>query len=119
MSSTSRMICVRGCRCPSGGAFPGQRHIEAFGRVEPLRPLEGVVTVFDGSLQALACGIERHARLAVAHLPQRELQLALPPEEADAHLVELVERVDAASIALRASFSSAWASIRRLYHRPS
>ena len=92
MSSTSRMICVRGWRCPSGGAFPGQRHVEALGRVEPLGPLEGGVTVFDGSLEALAHGVERHARLAVTHLPQRELQLALPAEEADAQVVELVER---------------------------
>ena len=60
----------------------------------------------------------RIAGLAVAHLAQRLLEVALPAEVADAQPRRARSSVAALEIALRASFSSLSASTRRLYHRP-
>ena len=46
----------------------------------------------DRRLELLAQRVQRHARLAVANLAQRELQLALAPEVLDAHVLDLVDR---------------------------
>jgi len=48
--------------------------------------------LLDGLLDRLASRVERHAGLTVAHVAERELQVALAPEVADARLVELRER---------------------------
>ncbi len=57
-----------------------------------LRALERRLPRGDGLLDGLAGGIQRHARLAVADLAQRELQRALPSQVRDARVVELGER---------------------------
>ena len=69
---------------PERRPLPRQRDVEALGGLEPAGPLECGVTLVDRSLEALAHGVQRHAGLAVANLPQRELQLALAAEEPDA-----------------------------------
>src|SRR5437870_10521758 len=70
-----------------------QRHVTLFRRelcVE-LGALELVLLRLDRVLDRLPGGVQRHARLAVAHVAQRELQLALPSEVLDARLVEVGE----------------------------
>ena len=46
----------------------------------------------DRGLEPLAERVQRHAGLAVAHLAERELQLALAAEELDAYVLDLVDR---------------------------
>ena len=82
-----------GMEVPERRAVSGQRDVEALGRVEPACPLERRLPLVDRSLEALAHGVQRHAGLAVAHLPQRELQLALAAEEPDAQTLERVEGI--------------------------
>ena len=50
------------------------------------------LTFVDRSLEPLAQRVQRHPRLAIAHLSQRELQLALAAEELDADVLDLVDR---------------------------
>ena len=57
-----------------------------------LGPLEGSLACVDGGLDRLSSCIERHARLAVTHLAERELEGAAPPEIADAQLFQLRSR---------------------------
>ena len=56
------------------------------------RALELRLARVDRGLQPLAQRVERHARLAVANLAERELQLALAAEELDPHPLDLVDR---------------------------
>jgi hypothetical protein len=47
--------------------------------------------LFERRFQTLAQGVQAHPALAVAHLAQRQLQLARAPEKAHAQLLELFE----------------------------
>ena len=85
-----------GMEVPERRAVSRQRDVEALGGVEPPCPLERRLPLVDRGLEALAHGVQRHAGLPVTHLAQRELQLALAAEEADAHLVERVEGISRA-----------------------
>ena len=72
----------------------GHRHVDPLlgqAAVE-LRARELRLARVDRRLEPLAERVERHARLAVAHLAQRELQLALAAEVLDAHVLDLVDR---------------------------
>ena len=89
----------------------GQRAVE-LGALELLAPRR------QRGLEPVAQRVERHPGLAVAHGAQGLRELALAAEVADARLLEL-GGVAAPEIALCASVSRAWASIGRLYHRPS
>src|SRR5262249_11124049 len=57
-----------------------------------LGPLQRLLTGVDGTLELLAQRVERHARLAVAHLAEGELELALAPEKVDSNLFDLADR---------------------------
>ena len=94
MSSTSRRICVMRWRCPRRIARARHRDVDALLGEPPveLRALELGRARVDRALEALAERVQRHARLAVADLAERELQLALAAEELDAHLLDLVDR---------------------------
>ena len=72
----------------------GQRHVDALLGEAPveLGPLELRLARSHRSLDPFAGGIQRHPRLAVPHLPQGELELALAPEIRDAHGLDLVRR---------------------------
>ena len=63
----------------------GQRTVE-------LGALEGGLARIDGALDRFPGRVERHARLAVAHLAERELERAAAPEVADAQLLQLRSR---------------------------
>ena len=72
----------------------GKRDVDPLGR-EPFFELgarELLLARGERRLDRLAHRVERHARLAVAHLAQRELQRAAAAEVLDARLVELGER---------------------------
>ena len=87
----ARRSWVIRCRLPRGIVVAGQRRVEAV-RGGGLAPgaLELAPALGESLLDALADGVQRHARLAVAHVAQRLLELALAPEVADARLVELL-----------------------------
>ena len=72
---------------PSRVAADRQRDVDALLAESPveLRPRELRLARVDGRLDPLAHGVEAHARLAVAHLAQRELELALASEVLDPH----------------------------------
>ena len=57
-----------------------------------LGALELPLSRIDSRLEPLPQRVERHACLPVAHLPERELQLALAAEILDAHLFDVVDR---------------------------
>ena len=57
-----------------------------------LGALERLLPRVDRGLELLAQRVQRHPRLAVAHLAERELQLALAAEVLDADLLDLVDR---------------------------
>ena len=81
-----------GCRWPSGSCLPGERHVDdVLGqRAVELGALELRLAGRDRLLDRLARGVQGHARLAVAHLAERELEVARAAEVADAQLLELV-----------------------------
>ena len=54
-----------------------------------LGPLERRLARLDGGFDRLARRVQRHARLALANLPERLLQLASAPDVAHAQLVQL------------------------------
>ena len=92
-------------------ARAGHRDVDALldeAAVE-LRSLQCGVTLVDRRLELLPQRVERHPRLAIAYLPQCELQLALAAEELDADAL-ISSIVVAAAAAASAAFSSAWAS---------
>src|SRR6266508_837101 len=70
----------------------GKRDVQ--GLVEPSCPivLELCFAFRERGFEPLPDGVERHPRLTVAHSAQRLLQLALPPQVADASVVELFRR---------------------------
>ena len=94
MSSTSRRICVIRWRCPRRIGVAGQRDVDALLRQAPveLGPRQLRLARVDRCLEPLAERVQRHPRLAVAHLAQRVLELALPAEVLDADLLDLVGR---------------------------
>ena len=95
---------------PAGRAHPGTSDRT------PRRPgptAEAALTLREQLLDPLANRVQRHPRLAVAHLAERELQLALPAEVADADRSSSSSASRWAAIAVRASLSSAMASIAR------
>ena len=57
-----------------------------------LRSVQRGLSRVDRSLELLPQRIERHPRLAIAYLSQRELQLALAAEELDADVLDLIDR---------------------------
>ena len=57
-----------------------------------LRALERRLPRVDRRLEPLAERVQRHPGLAVAHLAQRELELALAAEVVDPRLLDLVDR---------------------------
>src|SRR5665213_830739 len=78
----------------AGDQFRRKCDVDPFGR-EPrveLVPLDSVLLLLDGLLDRLPRSVERHARLPVTHVAERELQVALAPEIANTRLVELGER---------------------------
>ena len=70
----------------------GERHVDdVLGqRAVELDPLELRLAGRDRLLDRLARRVQGHARLAVAHLAERELEVARAAEVADAQLLELV-----------------------------
>ena len=79
---------------PARVAAGGEGHVDALGR-QPgieLRPRELLLAPVDRGLEPLAHRVQRHPGLAVAHLAQRLLDRALPPEVLDAHGLDLVGR---------------------------
>ena len=79
---------------PARNRVAGERHVDALAGqtlVELRRSSVGLALV-DGGLEPLAHGVQAHAGLAVAHLAQRELQVARPAQEADADVLELGRR---------------------------
>ncbi len=94
MSSNSRRICVIRWRWPAPDRGAGH------GDVDPLLSelaielgaLELVLARGDRALEPLAQSVQRHAGLTVANLAERELELALAPEEVDPYLLDLVDR---------------------------
>ena len=79
---------------PAPDLRPGHGHVDALVGQSPveLRSRERRLAPVDRGLELLAQRVQRHARLAIAHLAQRELQLALAPEELDADVLDLVDR---------------------------
>src|SRR5882757_6202401 len=69
----------------------GQRDVDALFDEPPLELLllDPDELVRDRRLDRLAHGVQRHAGLAVAHLAERLLQLALPPEKGDGNTLDL------------------------------
>ena len=67
------------------GALLGEAPVE-------LGPLEVVLARGDRRLDPLAGGVQGHPRLAVAHLAERELQLALPAQVLDPNGLDRVRR---------------------------
>ena len=94
MSSTSRRICVMRWRCPRRIGVPGMvtSTRSSVSRRSSSARVERRLALVDRRLEPLAERVQRHARLAVANLAERELQLALAAEELDAHLLDLVGR---------------------------
>src|SRR5262245_27195547 len=79
---------------PARYGRPRNGHVDALlgeSAVE-LGALESVLARVDRALELLAQRVQRHPRLAIAHLAERELQLALAPEVLDADLLDLVDR---------------------------
>ena len=77
---------------PASVPAHGQRHVDAL-LGEPTVELgarERGGALVDRGLDPLAGGVEGHARLAVPHLAQRELERALPSEVLDPHRLDLV-----------------------------
>ena len=70
MSSASRVICVSGWRCPSGGRFSRKGHVEALGGDEPVGALEERAALLHGRLDPLADGVQGHSGLAVPDLAE-------------------------------------------------
>ncbi len=64
----------------------GKRDVDALLGEAPveLGALQLRLSRIDGSLDPLASRVERHPGLALAHLAERQLELALPPEVLDA-----------------------------------
>ncbi len=94
MSSTSRRICVIRCSLPRAIAAHRERHVDPL-VVEPRVQLcagELVLALVDRGLEPLAHRVQRHPGLAVAHLAQRLLDRALPPQVLDAHGLDRVGR---------------------------
>ena len=94
MSSTSRRIWVIRWRWPRGYGVPGRvtsTLLLAQAPVELGSP-ELLLATGDRALESLAEGVERHPRLAVAHLPQRLLERALAAEVLDPDGLDLVGR---------------------------
>ena len=77
---------------PAPDRRAGHRHVDALLGQPPVelgtRQLR--LARVDRGLEPLAERVQRHPRLAVAHLAERELQLALPAEVLDADLLDLV-----------------------------
>jgi len=73
---------------------PGKRDVDPVlgDRAVELGALERGLPLADRLLHRLADGVERHPGLAVAHVAERELQLALPAEVLHARVVELRDR---------------------------
>jgi hypothetical protein len=84
----------------------GERHVDLLLAQRPLqlRPPELVLLRRHRLLDALAERVQRHAALAVPDDAQRLLQLGLAAQEADARLVQFVERRRARDRALRLGF---------------
>src|SRR5204863_8792370 len=72
----------------------GQRDVDGLTgeRLLELLAAEPVEALGDGLFEALAQRVQRHARLAVADLAQRQLELALAAEVLDTQGIELVQR---------------------------
>ena len=112
MSSNSRRIWVIRWRRPRAHRRARHRHVDPLLREPPVElgaPKLRLAPV-DRRLEPLAKRVQRHSRLAVAHLAQRELQLALATEELDSDVLDLVLARRGFRGGERAS-SSAWGSI--------
>ena len=98
MSSTSRRIWVIRCRWPAADRRAGHRDVDALLGQPPveLGARELGLARVDRRLEPLAERVQRHPGLAVAHLAERQLELALPPEVLDAHAARS-RRVDVAA----------------------
>ena len=83
-----RRSCVIRCRLPRGTGSPGSvgSKVGSSSGAAASSASRGRQRLLD----RLAGRVQRHPGLAVAHLAQRELQLALPAEVAHAQLLELV-----------------------------
>ena len=84
----------------------GERDVE---RLLAEQPLEGscaqrLLALVERRLERFAERVQRHSRLAVAHLAEGLLELALAAEVADARLLELVRGTGGRDRALRLGF---------------
>ena len=77
---------------PAPRRLAGQRDVDPLLAQPPveLGALERLAAALECLLEALPERVQGHARLAVAHLAERLRQLCLPPQEADADLLDLV-----------------------------
>ena len=79
---------------PAPERLARQCHVERALRVQPLERfvLDRVAARLDRRLEPRADAVQEHPALAVTHCSQRLGEVALPPEVADARVVELVCR---------------------------
>ncbi len=96
-------VVVAARRCVAG-----KRDVERLLAEQPLegRCAQGLLARVERRLERFAESVQRHPRLAIAHLAKGLLELALAAEVADARLLELVGAAGCSDRALRLGFES-------------
>ena len=94
MSSTSRRICVIGCRCPRAQPPAGKRDVDPLLGETPVEigACQLILPRVERGLELLADRVQRHPGLPVADVPERLLERALTAEVLDASLLDRVQR---------------------------